>query len=180
MKFETREQWLNEAAGRLLVAFFPAAAGRPLKLSFGWPKGSRKAVGECYHTESSVDHSTHHIFISPKLTLPGDVLHVLLHELVHAVVGVKEGHRGAFSKAAKKVGLTKPWTATTPDAELQAKLGKLSDELGELPHIGMIPEPKKQTTRMKLWECSCGMKIRRAGELNARCLECGSNFVLQG
>ena len=179
----TREEWLNRAAGRLLDELIRVPASGPaeapaLKLSFGWPKGKKRStIGQCFSKTVSADGKTFHIFISPRVADTATVLSVLVHELVHAAVGTEAGHRGDFIRVAKRVGLVKPWTATTASPELAAKLAGLAGELGELPHVAMDVPGKTQTTRMKLWECGCGVKIRRAGELNARCLDCGTLFA---
>jgi len=38
---------------------------------------------------------------------------------------------------------------------------------------------EKAPTKMKLWECSCGVKVRCAVELNAVCKDCETPFVKQ-
>ncbi len=38
--------------------------------------------------------------------------HVLLHEMIHAAVGIDAGHKGPFKRAAIAVGLAGPMTAT--------------------------------------------------------------------
>jgi len=37
-------------------------------------------------------------------------------------VGCDQGHKGEFVALCKKIGLVKPWTATTPGPELAATL----------------------------------------------------------
>ena len=174
----TREEWLIKAATalneRLLHTELPA-----LKVSVGWPKGVRSghALGQCWSKKASQDGDSYHIFVSPQLIDPIEVLRVLLHELVHAAVGTEEGHRGAFPKLAKRMGFEPPWTSTPASLGLIEALGEVLRGMGDtFPHPGLNPPIKKQATRMKLWVCPCGIKIRRAGELHARCLDCNNDF----
>lgn len=182
----TRESWLEAATSRLYDQHLaPAGAGLlpPLKLSIGWPKGGsgkKVRLGECWYGESCADTRTHHIYITPALAEPVEVLRVLLHELVHAAVGAAAKHRGKFAKLAGRVGFESPWTSTPASAGLVEALTTLAAKLGAYPHVVLHPRVvKKQTTRMILWECAHGVKIRRAGKLNARCLDCGEMFVRQ-
>ena len=178
----TREAWLEAAARELGRSVFPADVWQgmpPYKLSVGWPKGARgkgHAIGQCWSGKSAADGATHHIYIAPNQTDPVDVLAVLAHELVHAAVGCEAKHGREFSQLAAKLGLVKPWTATTPSDGLREVLTNVARVLGEYPHVGLHAPLKKQSTRMRLWECPCGVKVRRAGELNAECKDCGGMF----
>jgi hypothetical protein len=179
--FATREEWLEAAMG-LLWALLPDQPTRPaIKISVGWPKGANDKVtlGQCFNKRMSMDGECAHIFISPKQVEPLEVLRTVLHEMIHAVVGTEEGHRGKFAVMARQVGFEKPWTATPLSEALKLSLGELVKGLGDYPHIGLNPAVKKQGTRMKLWVCSCGVKLRRAGKLNAQCLDCETLFVLR-
>jgi hypothetical protein len=184
-----REDWLERAVG-LLWPLLPerdwARGGviPPIKVSVGWPKGrhGKKAVGECWDVKASADQSTHHVFISPEITKAEEALAILCHELCHVWAGVEAKHRGPFIRAAKAFGLQKPWTCSRPTEGLATHLGVVAGELGAYPHVGLVPTLKpKQKTRMRLYECSHGQKIRAASdELQATCKDCGTDFVRQG
>ncbi|KKL44815.1 hypothetical protein LCGC14_2361940, partial [marine sediment metagenome] len=92
---------------------------------------------------------------------PIRVVGVIVHEVVHAVVGLKCGHKGAFGKCAAAVGLTKPWTATGETDELKTSIRDWIDPLGPYPHgaLSLITTPK-EVGRMLLLQCECGLKIR--------------------
>jgi hypothetical protein len=171
----TREEWLEAAVAELESRLPPLPE---LKLSVGWPKGTRKHLAQCWSAKRSKDQRTNHIFVSPVLDDPVQVLQSLLHELVHAAVGTEAGHRKPFSQLAGKLGFLKPWTATPMGEALRQELTELAEKLGEYAHV-QLTEREKQKARMKLWECSCGVKIRRAGELNAQCLDCDTKFEAQ-
>jgi hypothetical protein len=74
------------------------------------------------------------MFISPELDQPLEILHMLAHEMVHAIVGTECGHKGEFVKLYKAIGLVKPWTATTPGRELLKTLVIYALQLGPYPH----------------------------------------------
>lgn len=141
----------------------------------GWPSKlglsqKKRRIGECWTGKVSADKKAA-IFISPilgeKVESEGDVLATLVHEVVHAVVGLKCGHRGDFPKCAKAVGLVGKMTCTTAGPELVEVMRGWSKDLGTYPHGVMRPgdadtnAPKKQSTRMIKCECEhCGYSVR--------------------
>lgn len=162
----TREEWLNSAAVRLNEMIGEKTALKPSKkvlVSTGWPRRDRggKVIGQCFIKAAS--NGTHHIFISPLLGTADEVLHVLLHELIHAADDCQSKHGGAFTRAARACGLEGKPTATVAGAELGKELKVLAKELGKYPHskLSAAELPKPQTTRMLLCECiECGCKVR--------------------
>jgi hypothetical protein len=151
---KTREQWLA-AASKLLDRHFFDANGYTLpkyRVSVGFARGSKKAIGQCWTNSVSKD-GTHEIFICPTLGDKAErVLDVLLHELIHACVGIEHGHKKPFRKLVKEFGLEGKMTATyvTENTELWHKLCVLRDRLGEYPHAPMNPGDKK-SLRLKKW-----------------------------
>lgn len=153
-----REQWLADAAQKMCETFI--YEDLDVHVSCGWPSRGglstkKRVIGECWKPETSADgHS--HVFISPMLKEPISVLATLLHELVHAWDRGQSGHKGAFIELAKKVGLERPWTATTPGEELTLKLKAMLEELGPYPHVPLEPlmvQKKVQSTRMLKFTC---------------------------
>lgn len=166
-KYDTREQWLESAADYLYTDFIGELGhmpkGKSWQVSCGWPStrsqsSKRKRVGECWHPEACGDKETAHIFVSPCLDDPVEVLGTLLHELIHAICGLSAGHKGPFKRLAVAVGLEGKMTATTPSKELTERLNALTKTLGKYPHSALkgINRKKKQTTRLvKLIAESC-------------------------
>lgn len=145
----TREEWLVQAKEHLRKEFFnkPKRALPPkVAISCGIPKGSLAAIGQCWDPKVSSDGTTH-VFICPSIDQSFDVLHVLLHELCHAVVGVHHGHNGTFGRLARVVGLEGKLTHTrvSKDSETGQILTNIENALGEYPHkaIDKIPRKKK-------------------------------------
>ncbi len=139
-----------------------------VRVSCGWPSSralSRKqrCGGECWPNQSSED-GLCQIFISPLMKKPVDVLGVLVHEVVHAVVGCKMKHGKLFRKCAVAVGLEGKMTATVAGEELIKQIDTWMKALGEYPHAVIKPNErpeKKQTTRMVKCECKeCGYAVR--------------------
>jgi len=168
-RFDTREEWLTEAADRLndMIATDTdlKPAGRIL-VSAGWPRRDRggKVIGQCYMGKAS--QGVNHIFISPLLSDRGRVLDVLLHELVHAADDCQHGHKGPFVKAVRALGLEGPPTHTVAGKDLKSTLSAIAKDLGPYPHTVLTPGdygtgPKKQGTRMLKVECpKCGCVVR--------------------
>jgi len=163
----TREQWLMAGVECLRSIFVDAGFPIPsrVRVSVGWPGGRGKksgVIGQCWPTDMAGD-GLHHIFISPKLTDPIEVLATLAHELVHASVPKGSKHRGPFVKAAATLGLVAPWTATTAGPELRERLVAYAEGLGAYDHGGLTALGRQavQGTRMRKVECSeCGCVIR--------------------
>jgi hypothetical protein len=165
---EHREDWLHRATLELREKFDKAEIPLPAKLhlSVGFPaKGAlarrKRRIGECWAPSVSAD-GVHHIFISPLLGDPIEVLATLVHELLHAAVGVEHAHKGQFISGMKKVGLVGKPTATEAGEALRAELVELVEVLGTYPHAALDPkqlERKKQTTRMLKATCPNGDSV---------------------
>jgi hypothetical protein len=141
-------------------------APRPsgVRVSVGFPRGRRAAIGQCFASKASTD-GTNHVFISPILEAPVDVLAVLCHELVHVVDDCRSGHRGNFARLARDVGLVGPMRATQPGEPLAARLSAIATSLGPYPHRALMPHQqvahRPDTTRMLKVVCpTCGYLAR--------------------
>lgn len=138
-----------------------------VRVSVGWPSRGgtslkRRRVGECWKPHTAGD-GVSQIYISPVLEDPVDILGTLTHELIHAWDRGESGHRGAFVKVAKAVGLTGPWTGTSVGPDLKPMLENLAEDIGKYPHVKLTPtiKEKVQTTRMVKLECGiCGYIVR--------------------
>lgn len=147
----TREEWLQNAVKeeQHWLAAVTNDEQPDIHVSIGFT-GSKcrldKVLGSCWRAEYSMDGKPH-IFISPvnaeAVDAPQGILATLLHELVHAYVGVK-GHGKPFIKVAQAVGLEKPWTATRASNTLQTKLSDLALQLGEFQHSPIKIDTTKQ------------------------------------
>lgn len=168
--FSTREEYLMLAVNEAAMAIFqPAGFDVPLhliKVSCGWPVGSRgakKVLGQCFHPKASKSGFIE-IFISPTIDDPEQALGVLVHELVHAVVGNEAGHGPVFKHCAHAIGLDKgPMISVMPGAALAAKIRTMIEEsLGSYPHAAVdFSNRKKQGTRMILLRCPVsGYQVR--------------------
>jgi hypothetical protein len=168
----TREAWLAAAVQELRP--WLAEAGKPVdahvRIAMGFPSvrplaASRRSIGECWDVTCSSDGSAE-ILISPLLIDPTEILGVVLHELSHAALGTKVGHRGPFKRLVQALGLVGKVTATEVGDELCERLEPVLIRLGDLPHARLDPkmkEPKKQTTRQLKCACPlCGYLVRVA------------------
>jgi hypothetical protein len=179
----TRESWLLQA-GRHTAALLKEATGLEVPehyVSVGFPRGVKsrwKALGQCWDGALSRDQRPH-LFVSPVLADAPQVLAVLLHEQIHAVVGPEAGHRGEFVKAARAVGLRRPWTKTLMGRALLSRVHALGDDLGPYPHAALkLPVSRQAGSRYRLWECACPVKVRVASDaFAAHCDVCRRPFV---
>jgi hypothetical protein len=176
MTSKTREQWLNQGMNKLKPVFKKAGFPLPdnIRITCGWPsksagRSSKRRIGECWDGAASED-NTIEVIVSMVLADPLEVMDVLTHELDHAAVGVKCGHKGAFKKCAVAIGLTGSSSMVTASAgpELTEKLEKIIKQIGPYPHATIdFDNRKKQTTRMVKVECNdagCGMVFRTSNK----------------
>lgn len=168
--FDTREAWLHAAADLLWSDVLAPVLGEGKEkpkwtISVGFPFRSSKAIGQCWDPAVASDEASA-IFISPKLhevDSEQGVLATLLHEMIHAAVGVECGHRGAFRRTALAAGLEGKMTATVAGDDLIGTFKTLSEKLKAYPHGALNPgmRRKKQATRLLKVACGdCGYTIR--------------------
>lgn len=144
--FPTREQWLR-AASQEMACWLPEVNEQlnpdhaPAMCGFpGLRHGKGRAIGACYHP-GAMPKAEHlrPIFICPTLDDPRQVLATLLHELVHAALPAKAGHKKRFKDAVFGLGLVGPATATFCEegSALEARFDVLIERLGPYPHSAM-------------------------------------------
>lgn len=163
--YSVRESWLNAALIIVREHLRQTAAidvPQTVRVSCGFPGGgnARQRVGECWNAIASKDHMTE-LFISPVLDDVATVLHVLVHEAIHAALP-NAGHKGAFKRAALAAGLVGKMTSTNAGDTLKLTLAKWADQLGIYPHGALsLANRKKQGTRLVKCQCPhCGYTVR--------------------
>jgi hypothetical protein len=167
---ETRESWLRDAVAMLDPLFRDAGCNVPkgIAVSCGFPSfralaKQRRRLGECWASRASRG-GRFEIFISPLVDDSVDVLGIVVHELIHVVVGSEAGHGIAFKRLAVAVGLAGRMSATVPGDRLRLQLVRMTSLLGQYPHRALDASDlsyKKQGTRLIKVICSsCGYSAR--------------------
>tara|TARA_Y100001963_G_C6749384_1_gene433332 strand:+ start:334 stop:909 length:576 start_codon:yes stop_codon:yes gene_type:complete len=165
-----RETWLNQLTKEVKPLFEEHGYYVPsnIRVTCGWcstgnaSQKRAKRIGECFSASASND-ATIEIIISMAIDNPMDVASILVHELVHAVVGNDKGHGKIFRECALKVGLTGKMTATVLSETLEERLKPIVADLGNYPHatLNMYETRKKQATRMLKVKCpTCAYQVR--------------------
>lgn len=125
-----------------------------------------------------------------------DLFGTLIHEMVHLDnwhKGIKDCsanqyHNAKFKAGCEAIGLLVEKTAKHgwSKTSLSPELGELIDSLNIDPKAFEAfrrddsKEKGKKGSKMKLWECQCGVKVRVAiKDFNGECLDCETRFVLQ-
>lgn len=171
----TREQWLNAVAIAAAKEIFePAGYTVPDKIRYtcGFPSKSalsrrNQRIGECWADTASGDGSFE-ISVSPVIADAVRAADILVHEMVHATVGLACGHRGAFAKCAKAVGLEGKMTATVAGEQLKAKLTAIINKVGQYPHAAL--------------RASFGRRASGSGMVKVFCPHCadeGERFIVR-
>lgn len=176
---DTRESWLRAATAELRPYFETCGYPIPnnIRFAIAFPSTGRRGarIGECWHSDTSED-GNFELIIRADIAEPVEVLGVLVHELVHAVLPPDAGHGKPYREAALKIGLEGKMRHALPGQLLRARLGELAATLGPLPHArlniergrdnkGPADRPKKQGTRMLKAACheeSCAFVVRVA------------------
>ena len=169
---DSREDWLNAAVRELRPIFFNRGFIVPdrVRVSCGFPVGVRrdgKAVGQC-STAFNASDDAYEIFVSPMIDDPVKVVGALTHDLAHAVVGIRNGHRRPFGQCAGAMGLEPPWVATKESESFKASVARpvIAAIGAAYPHTRLSPTasstlPKKQGTRLIKCSCpACGYVVR--------------------
>jgi hypothetical protein len=176
-KIESRETWLREATKMIRPHFESCGFSIPenIRFAIAFPSTGRKGnrVGELWHATTSED-GNYELIIRADISDPIQVMGVLTHELVHAVLPIDAGHGKLYKAAAIKLGLQGKMTHAMPSPLLIPRLAEIVEALSPLPHArldigrgatdrGPADRPKKQGTRMLKATCedsSCGYTVR--------------------
>lgn len=145
-----RETWLNALAELMAPRF--EELGHPLPpflVSIGFTSTGMHggANGECWDKRTTAD-ERFTILISPAEATSMAIAAILNHELIHAAVGLKEGHKGAFAKVMQATGMERPFTTSKPGPAFVAWVQPLIDQLGDIPHSPLVV--RQAQTRAKL------------------------------
>jgi hypothetical protein len=176
LTLRTREGWLLALAEGLRGPFRLRGLELPgkLRISVSLTPG-RRVLGVCYSPNASGDGSTE-ILVRIDQADGVHVAAILAHELLHAVLGLDEGHGRRFRAAAEALGLRGKMRATVPGERFYALAGPIVERLGPFPHAPLEARaqssaPKTQSTRALKQSCSaCGYTVR----VTARWLRVGS------
>lgn len=137
--YPTREDWLQAAVDVMRDCYFgrDSIPDLPEKVRglCSFALRSTKAIGQCHSPKASAD-GTHYVLVCPSQAEPVRVLDILLHELIHAAVGVEHKHKSPFVKVVRAVGLAGKPTATFAEegSPLHDRLTRLAEQLGPYPH----------------------------------------------
>lgn len=179
-----RGELLEKAPTRDTVALafsFPITGARAVK---------KMRLGECHYLvpdgESEQVQEKHLLAIHPIVWTRGDldVLATLAHEMCHASLPKRTGHRKPFQRMAYDIGLEGPATATHPGEQFKTWVETARAKLPAFPGGVSLDlfKRKKQTSRLRLWVCECDkpVKVRVASnDFAARCEHCLEVFSMQ-
>jgi len=150
-KYTLREEWLSAARDLLKSRIFDVQETHvPPMIRVSVGLCGTKAIGLCVDTECAED-GAWNVFIDPRLKDPVEVLSTLLHEMIHAIVGLECKHKGPFVEMIRMVGLEGKPTSTfaAKDSELYTKLTVMAVELGDYPHAALTR--KKKEVKKSKW-----------------------------
>jgi hypothetical protein len=167
--YMTREDWLNAFIDKARATFESVNAPLPInvRVAVGFTsKGVRGTrIGEVWSDSASED-GHFEIFIKPTLEGAAPICATLTHELVHAAVGLAEGHGQAFKRVAMALGLQGKMTEVNASHDWYAWAIPIIEELGPMPYgalstAGYSSARRKQKTALLKLECPvCGWLAR--------------------
>ena len=191
MKYKTREEWLLAGVELLKPIFKEHGYKVPAKIrvSCGFPSkqalsNHKRRIGECWADKAS-EGKFFEIFISPVLSKPFQALDTLLHELIHATVGLEHKHRGEFKVCATKIGMKGKMTECGAGDKLKPVLEKHLKTLGQYPHdklegmtTGKKNKPRDPYTKASCPDCGYIIRTTRKWiETGMPICPCGGEFV---
>jgi hypothetical protein len=145
-----------------------------------WGNESDQAIGE---TTITAEHLR-----GPAEEIAGTLVHEMVHYDNH-LAGIKDCssnqyHNKHFKERAESVGLVvtrgpKGWAYTSNGPELLRRIQGLCLEPDAFSLFRKAREKQTAPTKMKRWSCGC-MTIRAAVTVEARCLQCGRDFLKWG
>lgn len=162
-----RETWLEALTAELVPIFAQHNAVIPrcrFSLGFTSSGGKGKVIGECWTDKVSAD-ATHEIFLRCDKDDSEEIAATLVHEIIHAVVGVKEGHKTPFKRLARSLHLEGKLTATHGGDLFRAMIAPALAKIGPIPHkrldFSRADGPKKQRGRLIKCQCpGCDFSVR--------------------
>jgi len=160
---KARESWLRAVVDGFLRDHFKGAGLTIPKVlvSVGWPpnrriarNGRSKIGGICCPMQWN-EGKAYIIYLTPQESDSDDYLSVLVHELVHAAVGLEAGHGKDFKEAGIAVGLEGKPTQMSAGDDLAVAMRKWvkRTKLGKFPHHRELYKAPRQTTRMVKVSC---------------------------
>lgn len=191
MIYLTREQWLVAGIELLKPIFKEHKYSVPdkVRVSCGFPSKNalglkKRRIGECWSDKASAG-SHFEIFISPVLKTPYEALDTLLHELIHATVGIDQGHKGEFKKCALAIGMAGKMTCCGAGEQLKPRLEGILKKLGKYPHDkldgmtnGIKGKPAKGAIKAKCEACGYSITIgAKWARMGMPICICGEEFV---
>lgn len=164
-----REHWLQNCAEAIAprIAEVTGDLIPNFRISCGWPSSrglsvKRRVIGQCWDGFVSSDNRAE-MFISPMLADPMEVAATVAHELTHAAVGCKHGHKKPFIRVVRAIGLEGKPTATYAGEVFKAIANPILEKLGDYPHAHLVPNANRKvqpTALLKVYCVKCGMPIR--------------------
>lgn len=168
-----RETWLESLTREITPIIESHGYTVPrCRFSLGFTSKGRKGkvIGECWTDKVSAD-GTHEIFLRCDTDNSEDIAATLVHEVIHAVVGVQHQHKKPFGKLARLMHLEGKLTATTGGEAFKQMIAPALAKIGPIPHKRLnfdnADGPKKQKGRLLKVACpdtECGFSVRMTRE----------------
>jgi len=166
-KLSTQE-WINLIVNWTIATLASHGVSNPtlqLVVSPGFCSGGSrrtKTLGQCYNPQSASDKKTNHIFLNPRMDNSITIIGVIIHEVIHAVIGIDKKHGREFKEAMSICNLTGKPTATMLDEHGVEWANKVIEKYGAYPRPSFTGEGiKKQKTNLIKACCpKCGYTIR--------------------
>lgn len=121
-----REQWLAFVGKKLETLF--------LENGYRMPNYLITCGGE----NLSQARLTHELVISQHISDPLRAADILAHEMVHAAVGLPQGHNTAFATCAEAIGLEGDVHETVAGEAFQERVRPWLDQLGSFPNATLF------------------------------------------
>jgi hypothetical protein len=177
----TREEWCVQVCLALLpelakLGITMVGSRRQIRIAVAPLSASKWGI--CYSSAKSIDRGTNLLTISSDLVAPIDLVHVIAHELLHALDDCRSGHKGRWKRWADTLGIPIRGVDRSPDAD--ALFRSVLSKVG-IParHVPTNPQKRQQRKSQVRFICtSCGghvhmpAAIAEAGAFKLLCTVC--------
>ena len=121
-----REQWLTCVGKKIETLFLENGYRMPNYLI------------TCGNENLSQARLAHELVISRHISDPLRAADILAHEMVHAAVGLPQGHNTAFAECARAIGLEGDVHETVAGEAFQERVRPWLDQLGSFPNATLF------------------------------------------
>lgn len=181
----TREAWAEKITAALfpmLVAEGIAPVGDHRQIRIALAPLPAKTLGLCYPSSKSTTGDVNLITLSTDQGEPIELVHTIMHEMMHAFDDCRSGHRNRWLRWANQIGIVARGHIRGPIAErmVQTALAEVGFPTAHVITVRKVQKPKSSQVRYECPGCRLHvhMPLKSADDgFEVACLRCKALMV---